>query len=103
MGIGVDRSRVKLCGPVKTHQSSAIAERAWCDVCGSVVWFRYTQGRDEGYLELVPGLFSNFGGARVTCLNYADKAPDGFALAGDFERITKDDYETRNPHVEVAR
>lgn len=99
MGAEVARERVTVDGPVKRHQSSQIAERAWCDVCGSAVWFAYTGGRDTGYLELVPGLFDNFGGAHLTREVYADRCPEGLTLGGDHTRVTQADYEKENPSV----
>lgn len=100
MGIEVDRDRVTVTGPVKTHQSSSLAERAWCDTCGSALWFKYTSERDAGYLELAPGLFENAGGSRLTRVVYADRAPDGYNLSGDPERVSQADYEAQNPYLE---
>ena len=57
MGIEIGAEQVTVTGPVKTHQSSGLAERAWSDTCGSALWFRYTGGRDADYFELAPGLF----------------------------------------------
>lgn len=99
MGVEVSPDDVTVKGPVKVHQSTDIAERAWCDVCGSALWFRYTRDRDAGYLELVPGLFENFGGAKVMREVYADRCPHGMRLEGVQERVTSTDYEALNPHV----
>ena len=99
MGLEVPRERVTIEGPVKRHQSSEIAERAWCDTCGSALWFTYTAGRDAGYLELSPGLFENACGARLTRVVYSDRCPSGFALAGDHERVDQADYEASNPPI----
>lgn len=99
MGIEVSHENVSIKGPIKTHQSSEIAKRAWCDVCGSAVFFSYTQGRDTGYLDLAPGLFKNFGGAKLARVVYADCCPDGLTLGGDHIRVTKAEYEAENPSV----
>jgi hypothetical protein len=99
MGIEVLPEAASINGPVKVHQSSEIAERAWCDTCGSAVWFRYTHGSDAGYFELAPGLFENAGDAMLVREVYADKCPSGYALAGNHLRISKADYETDNPFV----
>ncbi|MGR3761168.1 GFA family protein [Roseobacteraceae bacterium NS-SX3] len=99
MGIEAPAGQLTVDGPVKSHRSSRLAERAWCDVCGSSVWFRYVEGRDAGYVELCPGLFDNAAGARLTRVVYADRAPDGFSLAGDFERVSQAQYEAGNPHL----
>lgn len=100
MGVEVAQARVTVEGPAKTHQSSVLAERAWCDTCGSALWFRYTSARDAGYFELAPGLFENAGGARLTRVVYADCAPDGYGLAGDALRVSKAQYEAENPFVD---
>lgn len=99
MGIEAPAATTRISGPVKVHRSSRLAERGWCDVCGSAVFFRYVQGRDTGYLELAPGLFDNFAGARLTRVVYCDRAPEGFSLAGDHERVTRAQYEAENPHL----
>lgn len=102
MGIEVARDRVRIDGPVKTHRSSPIGERAWCDICGSAIWFRYPEGPDAGYFELAPGLFDNAGGARLARIVYADCHPDGYALTGDVERVSKAAYEAAHPFVKEA-
>ena len=99
MGIEVPADGLVVEGPVKVHRSSEIAERAWCDVCGSALWFRYVAGRDAGYVEVVPGLFEDAGGARLTRVVYADRAPAGYALAGDHRRVGQAEYERDNPFV----
>lgn len=100
---GIEATDLTVTGPVKTHRSSRLAERAWCDICGSALWFRYVEGHDAGYHEVMPGLFPNAGGARLTRIVYADRAPDGYALAGDHARITRAEYESENPHLEAQQ
>ncbi|WP_299651119.1 GFA family protein [uncultured Tateyamaria sp.] len=100
MGIEAKPDTVRITGPVKSHRSSALAERAWCDDCGSPIWFRYVAGRDHGYLELSPGLFSNAGDARLTRVVYADRYPDGYWIEGhSVAHISQRDYEAKNPHL----
>ncbi|MFD2738331.1 GFA family protein [Sulfitobacter aestuarii] len=102
MGIEVDRGRVKISGPVKTYQSSPFAARGWCELCGSALWFGDTEGRHGDVLELAPGLFDNAGGARLTREVYADRCPEGYALAGDHQRVSRAEYEAENKFVEDA-
>ena len=99
MGLEVPSDAVSVTGPVKTHQSSHLAERAWCDTCGSALWFRYTSGRDTGYFELAPGLFESAAGAVLTREVYVDRCPQGYALAGDHQRVSQAAYEAANPHL----
>ena len=95
MGIQAPADSVTVTGPVKTYRSSSFAERAWCDRCGSALWLRDI-GKDY---EFMPGLFKNAGGARLTRIVYADCAPEGWDYAGTPQRVSRDDYETSNPHV----
>ncbi|UWQ22042.1 GFA family protein [Jannaschia sp. W003] len=98
MGIEVPEAAVLAEGPIRTHDT-AIAERAWCDSCGSSLWLRSTEGPGVGTVELVPGLFEALGGARLERVVYADRAA-GVALAGDVPRIGAAEYERSNPHLE---
>lgn len=100
MGAEVDRNRVAIAGPVATYQSSEFAERAWCNTCGSAVWFKDTIGENEHVFELAPGLFDGFGGARLVRVVYCDRAAGGVRLAGDLDRMTKAEYEAQFPFVE---
>lgn len=100
MGLEIPRDRVVYDGPIKTYASSSFAQRAWCDTCGTAVWFTDTEGDGSAYLELAPGLFDGFGGAKLTRVVYVDCAPADVELAGDLDRVTKADYEAANLHVE---
>lgn len=100
MGIEVDAGDATLTGPVQAYRSSEMSERLWCGTCGSAVGFRNVTGEGAGTLELVPGLFENAGGARLTREVYADCCPEGYALAGDHDRVSKADYEAANAFVE---
>lgn len=99
MGIEVADHDVTVTGPVKLYRSSDFAERAWCDACGSALWLRNIAGQDTGYFEFMPGLFENAAGAVLKRIVYADRAPDGYALAGDVERVNKAEYEAIHDFV----
>lgn len=98
-GIAVEADRVEISGPVKIHRSSPIAERAWCDTCGSPVWFKDVDGENADWFELSPGLFDDAGGARLTRIVYADRAVGGMEIAGDIQRVTRSEYEAEFPHL----
>ncbi len=100
IGLNIPRKRVTYSGPIKSYASSSFSERAWCDTCGTAVWFADTKGDGADSLELSPGLFDGFGGAKLTRVVYADCAPEGVALAGDLQRVSKADYEATHLHVE---
>ena len=103
MGIEAREDDVTVTGPVKTYRSSDFAERAWCGRCGSALWLRNVAGSDVGHFEFVPGLFENAAGATLVREVYADCCPDGYALAGDLERVSKADYEAKFDHVPEER
>lgn len=81
-------------GPVKTFASSTWAERAWCDTCGSTLWYRVTIPGHERY-SVAAGLFDNAGGFELTKEIYSDCAPKGYAFAGTRERLTKQQTEAK--------
>ena len=84
-----------MSGPVRTYRSSSFAERAWCDVCGSNLWIK----DDDGQYELMPGLFENAGGARLTRIVFADLRPEGWDYAGEQNRVSRADYIAEKPWV----
>ncbi len=100
MGMAIEKDRVMYNGPIKTYASSSFAERAWCATCGAAVWFADTKGDGAAFLELAPGLFDGFGGAKLARVVYADSAPEGVMLGGDLERVTKAEYEAQHLHAE---
>jgi hypothetical protein len=98
-GIEAPAGSVSARGPIKSHRSSSFTERAWCDTCGSALWLRTLMGNEAGDYDLASGLFENAGGARLHHESYSDCCPDGYALAGDHQRITRAQYERDNPRV----
>ncbi len=79
-------------GPAKSYASSDWAERAWCDSCGSTLWYHLTlPGHD--YYSLSAGLVENAGGLPLKTEIYIDVKPDGYAFAGDHEIKTKAEVE----------
>jgi hypothetical protein len=89
---------LEVAGPLVRYASSDFAERAFCGVCGSHLWFR-DLGAD-GHYALMPGLFDEARGLPLRSEIYVDRAQAGFALPGDHRRATRAEYEAKNPHVE---
>ncbi|WP_108260149.1 GFA family protein [Mangrovicoccus ximenensis] len=79
-------------GPVKSRVSSNWAERAWCDDCGSVLWYHLTVPGQE-YYAVSAGLFPNSGGFELTKEIYIDRKPDGYRFAGKRKTLTKHEVE----------
>jgi hypothetical protein len=81
-------------GPVKTFASSGWAERAWCDACGSTLWYKVTLPGHERY-SVAAGLFDNAGGFKLAKEIYIDRKPEGFDFAGAHSTETKSEVEAR--------
>lgn len=77
-------------GPVRTFASSAWAERAFCDTCGSALWYRMTApGPMHGQTQMAAGLFDNATGADLKLELYIDQKPEGYAFAGERTQMTR--------------
>ncbi|MCG6904506.1 MAG: GFA family protein [Rhodobacter sp.] len=80
---------VQVDGPVKIFQSSDWAERAFCETCGSGLWYRITApGPGQGQYHLAAGLF-DLNGMRVSLELFSDCKPDAYAFAGTRKQMTR--------------
>lgn len=89
---------VRAEGPVRSHATSAFAERAFCGTCGSHLWMR-NLGENAVY-DLMPGLFPQAAVFPLISEIYHDRAPAYAGLAGLHPRKTRAEYEARQPFVE---
>jgi hypothetical protein len=94
-GFDAPAAGVTVTGPVRVYRGSAFAERAFCAICGSHLWFRED---GEGH-ELAPGLFDAAAAFPLAREVYADRAPGWLRLEGDHARVAADAYEAERPHV----
>lgn len=77
-------------GPVRTYVSSDWAERAFCEQCGSALWYRITlPGEMHGQTQMAAGLFDNAGGNALKLELYIDKKPEGYAFEGERRQMTE--------------
>jgi len=78
---------VQIEGPVKRYQSSDWAERAFCETCGSNLWYRITvPGPMHGTYQLAAGLF-DVSGMHLGLEVFIDSKPDAYAFeAGESRR-----------------
>ena len=77
-------------GPVQTYESSGWAERAFCETCGSSLWYRMTaDGSMHGQNQVAAGLFENAGGLSPKLELYIDKKPMGYAFEGERRTMTE--------------
>ena len=93
-----DADAVTVTGPVVRYASSDFAERAFCETCGSHLWFRANDG--DRHYALMPGLFDSALSLPLTSEIYTDRAMSGLALPGTHGRATRAQYEAKNAHLE---
>lgn len=91
LAVTVPTSDIRFDGAdhIATFQSSDWAERAWCSRCGSGLWYRVTKGPHMGAYEIPVGLFDDPNGLTMTREIFIDRKPDGYAFAGDHQRMTE--------------
>ncbi len=86
VNIQTDQDSTNVNGPIKIYKSSDWAERAFCEVCGSTLWYGTAH---DGARNLAAGLFENAGGAKMALAYFTDQCPQGYALSGDHEKLTR--------------
>jgi len=86
--IATDPDSIAMQGVTATYQSSDWAERGFCPTCGSTLWYGTTH---DGVRNLSAGLFKDAGGAPLKLEFFADKCPQGYALAGDQKKLDTHD------------
>ncbi len=77
---------------IQTYTSSEWAERGFCRICGSSLFWRLTlPGPEQGQLALAAGALDNLEGMRFDTEVFIDKKPDSYAFAGERTRMTEAD------------
>ncbi|WP_299026447.1 GFA family protein [uncultured Sulfitobacter sp.] len=74
---------IAVTGPARDYQSSDWASRGFCGACGSTLWYQM-----DGTRNLSAGLFPDAGGGMLKVEFFADKCPQGYALAGQHKKMT---------------
>ncbi|MDU8942371.1 GFA family protein [Ovoidimarina sediminis] len=75
---------------IASFQSSDWAERAFCPVCGSGLYWRMTaEGPAKGLTILNAGTLDDMNGMAFTHEIYVDNQPDCYAFAGERKRMTE--------------
>lgn len=81
---------------IRRIQSSEWAERAWCDKCGSHLFYRLTaDGPFKGQYHVSFGLFDTPEAFSFASEIYIDRKPEVFAFAGQRKTMTKDEVEAK--------
>lgn len=90
MFISVDTlpGTLEVSGPAQSYASSEWAERGFCGTCGSTLWYGTLH---DGMRHAAAGLFDNAAGGAVKVEYFADRCPQGYALAGDHRRLSTEE------------
>ncbi|MDJ0858862.1 MAG: GFA family protein [Dinoroseobacter sp.] len=77
---------------LRIYSSSDWAERGFCSICGSSLFWRLTApGPMHGLFSLSAGSLDSLEGLALTQEVYIDMKPAGYALAGEHKRLTEAD------------
>ena len=85
MSLQTDPGSQTIKGPAKSFQSSEWAERGFCEICGSTLWYGTLH---DGAKNLAAGLFVNAAAAPLKMEFFVDQCPQGYAFEGDHTRLT---------------
>lgn len=88
ISVANDPYSVEITGPAKSFQSSDWAERGFCEICGSTLWYGTNA---DGAKHLAAGVFNNAADAEMRIEFYADMIPDGYALSGDHRKLNTEE------------
>jgi len=88
MSLATDEGSVKINGPAKSFRSSEWAERGFCEVCGSTLWYGTVA---NGERHLAAGLFENAADAPLKLEFFIDKCPSGYALEGKHRKMNTEE------------
>ena len=85
MSLATDPDSLHFHGPTKSYRSSEWAERGFCEMCGSTLWYGTVH---DGARHVAAGLFDNAADAPLKLEFFADKTPSGYTLAGNHRKMT---------------
>ncbi|WP_245306223.1 GFA family protein [Roseovarius aestuariivivens] len=90
MFISVDTvsDSVTVDGPATSFRSSEWAERGFCTICGSTLWYGTVA---DNVRHLAAGLFPDAAGGEIKIEFFADMCPKGYQLAGAHRKLTTDE------------
>jgi hypothetical protein len=78
---------------IRTYPSSDWAERAWCDGCGSTLYYRLSvEGHGPRSYEMALGLFDEPDAFPVAKEIFIDRKPAAYAFAGEHPRLTEQEH-----------
>lgn len=75
---------------IQTYASSEWAERGFCKICGSSLFWRMTaSGPSQGFLSLSAGSLDSLDGLVLEKEIYIDHKPDSYAFSGTRKQMTE--------------
>lgn len=89
--LGIEVGSVEFSGAesLTVFESSAWAERAFCNKCGSALYYRV---RDPNLYVLFAGSFDDQSAFRLHGEIYVDEKKSGYDFAGDHPRLTGEEF-----------
>lgn len=88
VGLGAMADAIVWQGAPAVFRSSDWAERGFCGVCGSTLFYRVTAGRMAGYTSVAAGTLDSVAGLVLDHEYFSDACP-AYVLAGDHARMTR--------------
>jgi hypothetical protein len=98
--VSIPEDKVEWQGEIATYASSPIAERAFCPVCGTSLYFRMTEDNAfSGSYNIPLGLFDDPAAFKMSHEIWIDEATIGLADTGQ-ARLTRADCVAKFPGIE---
>ncbi len=94
MGVQTTAEKIAFAGAdrIRSYKSSDWAERAFCETCGSSLYWRLTApGPMQGMMSLSVGSLDDMGGLSFDTEVYIDHKPASHAFAGTRHTMTEAD------------
>ena len=95
LAVSVPEGAIRFAGAehIRAFQSSPWAERAWCDRCGSNLYYRLTEGPLRGTYYVSLGAFDAPEAFAFGSEMYFDQKPASYGFAGERRTLTKAEVE----------
>ena len=74
---------------IQRYDSSAVAERGFCRICGSSLFYR---SKETGQYVLGMGAIDDQASFRTGSEIYIDQKPPGYEIAGTHPRLTEEEF-----------
>ena len=90
MHVAADAVRFDGAENVTTYRSSEWAERGFCNICGSSLYYRVTApGAHHGEYHIGLGTLDDADGITLNAEIFIDRKPGGYSFAGDTRKMTE--------------